>query len=100
MSLITIHVVKAVPGGPSLHGDFVIDSPVTGEAEILASLTDRDKGEIAYRFGFGAYPPLKNAVRHLLSTLRYRAAGGRLRAPVNRLVGEIVSRISAERLSG
>jgi hypothetical protein len=59
MSLITMHVVKAVPGGASLHGDFVIDSPVTGEAEILASLTDRDKGEIAYRFGFGSYPPLK-----------------------------------------
>jgi hypothetical protein len=54
MSLITMHVVKAVPGGASLHGDFVIDSPVTGEAEILASLTDRDKGEIACRFGFGS----------------------------------------------
>jgi hypothetical protein len=59
MSLITMHVVKAVPGGASLHGDFIIDSLVTGEAEILASLTDRDKGEIAYRFGFGSYPPLK-----------------------------------------
>jgi len=59
MSLITMHVVKAVPGSSSLHGDFVIDSPVTGEAEILASLTDRDKGEIAYRFGFGSYPSLK-----------------------------------------
>ena len=57
--MITMHVVKAVPGGASLHGDFVIDSPVTGETEILASLTDRYKGEIAYRFGFGSYPPLK-----------------------------------------
>jgi hypothetical protein len=35
------------------------NEPVTGEAEILASLTDRDKGEIAYRFGFGSYPALK-----------------------------------------
>src|ERR1700747_1579270 len=59
MSLITMHVVKAVPGSSSLDGDFVIDSPVTGEAEILASLTDGDKGEIAYRFGFGSYPSLK-----------------------------------------
>jgi hypothetical protein len=29
------------------------------QAEILAALTDRDKGEIAYRFGVGSYPSLK-----------------------------------------
>jgi hypothetical protein len=59
MSLITMHVVKAVPGSSSLDGDFGIDSPITAEAEILASLTDRDKGKIAYRFGFGSYPRSK-----------------------------------------
>ena len=74
-----MHVVKAVPGSSSLHGDFVIDSPVTGEAEILASLTDRDKGEIAYRFWFRFLSIAQNAVRHLLSALRYCTAGDRLR---------------------
>jgi hypothetical protein len=42
--------------GSTLLGYFVIDSPGTNQASILAYLTERDKGQISYRLSLGGYP--------------------------------------------
>jgi hypothetical protein len=55
--LVTMHVVRAAPGEVRLYGNFVTECPNTVESLILASLTDRDKGQISYRLGIGSYPP-------------------------------------------
>jgi hypothetical protein len=67
MALIRMHVVKAAPSGAALHGDFIIDSPVTSEPEILASLTDGDKGFICwamtnYPLGFALEPTFRTSL--------------------------------------
>jgi hypothetical protein len=57
MSLCRLNVVKAAPDGVALYGDFVIDAPSTNEAQILDSLTEKDKGGICYHLGVtSAYP--------------------------------------------
>jgi hypothetical protein len=57
MPLALINVVGATSEGvPVLYGNFVTDIPGSVEPEIMALLTEREKGRICFLLGITAFP--------------------------------------------